>query len=126
MTRDLKASNTVLDALVLRLDNDPLAPEDIIGGTPASASRELMTWRRSSIGVWELTPGTVTDIEVDEVFVVLSGRATVEVDGDDRVLDFGPGSIGRFSAGARTRWTVTETLRKIYILLDAHEKEADR
>ena len=31
------------------------------------------------LGVWEAAPGVQTDVEVDEVFVVLAGAATVEV-----------------------------------------------
>ncbi|HET7801419.1 MAG TPA: hypothetical protein VFL38_13435, partial [Humibacillus xanthopallidus] len=31
----------------------------------------------AEVGVWEMTPGTATDVEADEVFVVLSGRATL-------------------------------------------------
>jgi uncharacterized cupin superfamily protein len=126
MTRELKSPNTVLDAFSLRLDSVALPPDDIVDGTPATASREIMAGRNLSVGVWELTPGTVTDIEVDEVFIVLSGRATVEIDGEERVLQLGPGTIGRLSAGARTRWTVTETLRKVYILLDDGETGAAR
>jgi uncharacterized cupin superfamily protein len=57
----------------------------------------------------------VTDTEVDEVFVVLQGRATLEFDGSDEVLELHPGVVGRLAAGARTRWTVTDTLRKVYI-----------
>ena len=32
------------------------------------------------IGIWEVDPGVTTDIEVDEVFIVLNGSATISVD----------------------------------------------
>jgi uncharacterized cupin superfamily protein len=126
MPTDLKTTNTILDAFSLGLDPNPIPAGDILRGTPTSTIREVMEGDGLSIGVWELTPGTVTDTEADEVFVVLSGRATVEFDGDDRVLHLGPGTIGRLGKGARTRWTVSETLRKVYILPAADEAEVAR
>ena len=67
------------------------------------------------IGVWEMSVGTMTDVEVDEVFVVLSGAATVEFADGTAALRLRAGDIGRLAAGAETTWTVTETLRKIYL-----------
>ena len=31
----------------------------------------------AAVGVWEMTPGVATDVEEDEVFVVLSGSASI-------------------------------------------------
>ncbi len=71
------------------------------------------------IGVWEMTPGTATDIEVDEVFVVLAGRARVEFTPCRRCRApahrHRPGSVVRLTAGMQTTWTVHETLRKVYL-----------
>ena len=64
-------------------------------------------------GIWEITPGVVTDTEADEFFVVHSGRATIEIEGHG-VLNVGPGSVGMFAQGMKTKWTVHETLRKAY------------
>ncbi|WP_395690301.1 cupin domain-containing protein [Nocardioides sp.] len=66
------------------------------------------------IGVWEMAPGTEDDTEVDEVFVVLGGRGTVTF-ADGEVVTLAPGVVVRLHAGERTTWTVTETLRKIYV-----------
>jgi uncharacterized protein len=46
---------------------------------------------------------------------VLSGRATVEVAGGP-TLELAAGSVGFLDEGARTTWTVQETLRKVYVL----------
>jgi hypothetical protein len=61
-------------------------------------------------------PGTATDTEADELFVVALRP------GDDRLrrpslpsLEVGPGSVVRLAEGMRTTWTVMETLRKVYI-----------
>jgi uncharacterized cupin superfamily protein len=73
------------------------------------------------LGVWEITSGIVTDVEADEVFVVLSGRGRVEFD-DDSSIALAAGTVVRLRAGDRTRWIVYETLRKIYVLLPDHEE----
>lgn len=67
------------------------------------------------VGVWQHGVGGSRDVEADEVFVVLSGRATIAV-ADGPVLEVGPGDIGLLSAGSRTTWTIHETLRKVYVL----------
>jgi uncharacterized cupin superfamily protein len=111
--------NTVLNASVLDLEPSPLASSDIVGGSPEAHVSTVVDTPTLSVGVWELTPGTVTDTEIEEVFVVLSGSAVVEFAEDDRILQLSPGTIGRLGAGAQTRWTVTETLRKVYITVPA-------
>ena len=68
-----------------------------------------------AVGIWEHTAGVSRDVEVDEIFVVLRGRATIEV-ADGTILQVGPGDVGVLEAGAQTTWTVHEDLRKIYII----------
>ena len=68
------------------------------------------------VGVWEHVPGTSTDTEVDEVFVVISGAARIDfVEPELPSLEIGPGDVVRLAEGMRTVWTVTETLRKVYV-----------
>jgi uncharacterized cupin superfamily protein len=62
-----------------------------------------------------MTPGTMSDVEADEVFVVLSGSATVEFGDGSPTISIGPGDVVRLAEGAETVWTVTETLRKVYL-----------
>ena len=61
-----------------------------------------------------MSEGTARDTEVDEVFVVLSGRGTVTFSDGER-LDLAPGVAVRLTAGERTEWTVVETLRKVWV-----------
>lgn len=61
-----------------------------------------------------MTPGTATDTEAEEVFVVLSGKARIVFLDDGSTLDVAAGDVVRLRAGQRTSWTVTETLRKVY------------
>ncbi|MFB2582989.1 cupin domain-containing protein [Herbiconiux sp. P15] len=132
-TRSALVPNAAVQASDVGLAHEAVAAEDVVAGSPTTASVELVGEGGSRIGLWEITPGVVTDTEADEVFVVLSGRGRVEflgaVDdagdgaggGVDAVtlpapLDLKPGTVGRLAAGTRTRWTITETLRKVYIL----------
>lgn len=100
---------TVRDAAALGIPLSSLPAEQVVAGAPEAGFVELT----DTIGVWEHTPGTSTDVEADEVFVVLSGRATVRFEGGELALF--PGAVGRLSAGTATVWTVTETLRKVYV-----------
>lgn len=110
------APGTGVDAAALPIAHEPLPTEEVLSGAPTTGAHALATLGGVEIGVWEMTPGTAYDIESDEVFVVLSGRATISFD-DPALPDLtvGPGSVVRLAEGQRTVWTVTETLRKIYI-----------
>ncbi|WP_030268823.1 cupin domain-containing protein [Streptomyces sp. NRRL B-24484] len=99
------------------LEPEPLDPDQIVAGTPEVTGRVLWSSPdgRQLRGLWQITPGTVTDTEADELFVVVSGRATIEVEGGP-VLEVGPGDAAVLRAGDRTTWTVHETLRKAYAI----------
>jgi uncharacterized cupin superfamily protein len=102
------------DILALELETDGPAPEDVIAGSPRTSSRALGRVGETEVGVWQLTEGTVTDTEVDEVFIVLAGDGTVAFP-DGSEIELRPGVAVRLHAGDRTVWTIRETLRKIYI-----------
>ena len=108
---------TVTDAATLPIPLEPLPVAQLVAGSPRAGFIELTAAIGGvEIGVWEHTPGTSTDVETDEVFVVLSGTATVsfEEPGMD-AIELRTGSVARLAAGMRTTWTVHETLRKVYI-----------
>lgn len=106
-----------LDAVGCSLDPDDLPPAKVVAGHPTTGVREIAppAGVAADIGVWEHTVGTSVDVEADEVFVVLSGRATVTYDDGTR-LDIGPGSVVGTPAGVHSTWTVHETLRKVYVI----------
>ena len=85
---------TVLQALELPLEHEPVDADQVIEGSPTT-------------GVAALT-------EVDEVFIVLKGRAILRRD-DGSETELVAGSVGRLEDGEETEWEVHETLRKIYI-----------
>lgn len=107
--------NTVVAAATLELAHEAVADEQSVSGSPTTAAAALSEFAGLELGVWEMSPGTMTDTEADEVFVVLSGAATVEFADGSPTLTLGPGDVVRLSAGAETVWTVTETLRKVYL-----------
>lgn len=107
---------TAADAAALALVHEPLPAAEVIEGSPTTAVHALATLGGTEVGIWEMTPGTASDTETDEVFVVLAGRARIAFDDPELPdLEVGPGSVVRLAEGQRTVWTVTETLRKIYI-----------
>ena len=68
----------------------------------------------AEIGVWGMEPGTEQDTETDEVFVVLAGRGSVTFE-DGETIALRPGVAVRLRAGECTTWTVSETIRKVYV-----------
>lgn len=102
----------VADAVSLVLAHEPVDASQIVAGAPTTGIHEL----DETTGVWEMTPGAMSDVEIDEVFVVLSGDATVEfVDPALPSIELRAGAVVRLEDGMRTVWTVRETLRKVYV-----------
>jgi uncharacterized cupin superfamily protein len=110
-----------LDAATLALEEpESLPAEQVRDGAPTVAERALWTSPDGTVesGIWEITPGVSTDVEAAEVFLVVSGRAVVEIEGGP-VLELAPGVVGSFAGGERTVWRVGETLRKLYTVSTA-------
>ena len=101
-------------SLALALADVPEAQR--IAGSPRTGAAKLGGFGGINLGVWEMTPGTMRDIEVDEIFVVLRGAGTVAFE-DGSVMQLEPGDVVRLHAGQRTVWTVTAALRKVYFTL---------
>ncbi|MCA1780940.1 MAG: cupin domain-containing protein [Dermatophilaceae bacterium] len=88
--------------------------DGVLEGSPTTATRRIGELGDVEVGIWEMSPGTVRDIEVDEIFVVLSGAGKVEFQNGE-VLDLSPGMAVQLHAGEHTTWTITEALRKIWV-----------
>ncbi|MCX2934601.1 cupin domain-containing protein [Mycobacterium sp. CVI_P3] len=108
-------SNSVVHAAALWLEHEPVGNDQSVSGEPQTGIAELGEFGGLQAGVWEMTPGVMRDVEAEELFVVLSGAATVEFDDGSPALTLGPGDVVRLTQGAKTVWTVTETLRKVYL-----------
>lgn len=91
----------------------------IIAGSPAESS--MSSWQHGAldVGVWECTPGEFPFSRegYQEVFCVLSGRATLHIDGG-LSLELVPGAAILTPSGTTGRWVVHETLRKAYVTID--------
>jgi hypothetical protein len=96
------------------LEKSPLEPGQVVDGDPEVRHLGLHEDDALAIGIWQHSVGVSTDVETDELFVVLSGRATIQVDGGP-TLQVAAGDVGLLPAGARTTWTIHETLRKVYV-----------
>ena len=106
------AAIAALDLIIVR---EPVAADQVVDGAPTTGFTTVTTFGELEVGVWEMTVGAMQDVESDEFFVVIAGRATVTFDADDRVMNLSVGSVARLAAGEHTVWTVTETIRKVYI-----------
>ncbi|MEJ6488343.1 cupin domain-containing protein [Leucobacter sp. USCH14] len=114
--------NAALHGTRLDVALDAVDAEETVAGSPHQGIAELGGIGGAELGVWELRGGTVTDTEVDEIFIVLSGGASIELlevpgapEEAGRVFDVAAGDIMRLAAGTRTRWTVTDHIRKVYV-----------
>ncbi|GAB3606021.1 cupin domain-containing protein [Conyzicola nivalis] len=102
-------------ALAVDVPLDAVQVDDVLDGEPATGTVVLGEFDGREYGVWEITPGAMSDVENDEFFVVVAGAGSVEFLDDEVVVHLVPGSVMTLSAGARTIWTVTQTLRKVWM-----------
>lgn len=97
-----------------QLRPEPLDPDQILTGSPEVEELTLIEAEDGSIsGLWQLSPGTVTDTEVEESFLVIAGRGKVTFQ-DGRIVELAPGVTHHFEGGEVTTWTIEETLLKAY------------
>jgi uncharacterized cupin superfamily protein len=112
--------NDVTGSFALHAADVPLSPGEldssqVLAGSPLVTEAVLSESADGRVvrGIWRITEGTVTDVEQDELFVVLEGRATIDVEGGP-TLRVGPGDVCVLERGARTTWVVHEALRKVF------------
>jgi len=57
------------------------------------------------------------DSEVEEIFIVIAGEATLTrtIDGEEVTVELRPGVVCHLEEGEQNRWDVRVALRKIYI-----------
>lgn len=96
-----------------QLEPEELDPSQIIVGNPEVSSLTLYEQDGVEAGLWQITPGEVTDVEATETFMVIKGRAVIEYS-DGRAFTVGPGDSHHFEGGEETTWKVEQTLLKAY------------
>lgn len=113
----MNGSIKLASAANAQLNRTAVPADQVESGSPETGILELEDFAGMSIGIWEHTEGVSTDTEVDEVFIVISGGATIEFTDDDTPsLEVAAGDIVRLSAGVKTRWIVRDHLRKVYLV----------
>lgn len=93
---------------------ESLSPDGVSEALATASAALVEGTVLAEVGLWEAGPGTDTDVEADEVFLVLGGRGTVRFE-DGSEIDLRPGVLVRLHAGDRTTWVVSERLRKLYV-----------
>ena len=91
--------------------------------TPHESSMSLWAHDQLDVGVWQCTPGEFTFRRdgYDEVFCVLSGHATLHIDGPNgpgQAFELVPGAVILTPAGSTGRWVVHDTIRKAYTIIN--------
>jgi len=106
----------VAQAVAEELDLEPVDPAQVVSGNPATGYRDFGSWQGLDVGVWEMTPGSMRDVEVEEVFVVIAGDATLTriKGGAVETVELSPGVVCHLEAGEDNLWEVRVALRKIY------------
>lgn len=93
---------------------------EVVEGAPRQGILTLGPVGGCEAGIWELRDGTVSDTEVDEVFLVISGSAVIELLDEGRTVEVTAGDVMRLVAGTRTRWRVPEHIRKVFLTAPEH------
>lgn len=111
---------TVAALAPLARDLGPFAPKPTaLEEGVLEASDSLWSIPGVDAGYWECTPGrfSATREGYAEVCQFLSGRVTIEVEGEEPVT-FGAGDTLVTPSGWRGVWHVHETVRKLYVIID--------
>jgi uncharacterized cupin superfamily protein len=93
---------------------EPSAATPSEGGAPRLVDTPVCSVGDVQVGLWQIGAGSATDVEVDEVFLVLTGSGQVTF-GDGSVLPLRPGMLVRLVEGDQTTWLIEQPLRKLYV-----------
>ncbi len=98
---------------------EPAGPRsDADRGDPHVAYREISNTDGIEVGVWECTPGgwAISDRPDTEVGMIVGGRGTI-TDAEGAVRELEPGVVVTLPQGWSGRWDISETLRKVYVIV---------
>lgn len=116
---EIGANTRSVDALSVELAHEPVPAEQSLAGDPTTAAESLGEIFGAEFGLWKMSAGTMSDVEAEELFIVLSGTATVTihpVNGfEEQTVNLVPGSICHLREGMNTTWVLEAPLRKMYL-----------
>ncbi|MEY4533136.1 MAG: hypothetical protein RI926_905 [Actinomycetota bacterium] len=117
MANDFWATNFFFDASSADILMEPAPAGQVLSGMPETGYIELGIWSGQEVGVWEMSPGIMSDVEVDEVCVILRGTGSVQrtIGGAAVQQELKPGAVFELHEGEETIWTVSQSVRKIYL-----------
>jgi uncharacterized cupin superfamily protein len=73
-------------------------------------------WSHTAM-LWRCEPMTFDyDFPGDESFVVIEGRVRIALKDGSGVIEFGAGDVGSFPKGAKSVWTVVQTIVKFTVV----------
>ena len=87
-------------------------------GDPQVSVQEVSNTDGVAAGVWECTPGgwPVVNRADTEVATILSGAGKI-TDENGTVTEIGAGTVVTLPKGWTGRWDITETARKVYVII---------
>ncbi len=105
------------DALALAIPTEHVPADQVTDGSPGTGSIPLTEWDDRDVGVWVMTPGSMTDVETDEVCIIIAGAGVVHrtLNGVRVEQPLIAGTVLQLHSGEETLWIVTETIRKVYL-----------
>jgi uncharacterized protein len=88
-------------------------------GDPQTSAISFFSGHGVDVGVWECTPGgwAIVDRPTTETMLLLAGVVTITPDGGEPV-ELAEGDVFVLPKGWSGRWDITETVRKLYVLVD--------
>lgn len=108
-----------IDAMGIDLNLEPVQAGLLVNGNPGTAVQRLGEIFDVEFGLWEMSEGSMRDVEAEELFIVLSGKASVRVEPvngfEAEEFSLLPGSICHLREGMHTIWMVDQPLRKVYL-----------
>ncbi|WP_210149198.1 cupin domain-containing protein [Paeniglutamicibacter terrestris] len=108
-----------VNAPEVRLEHESVPAVQVLAGNPSTAAKRLGEVFGVEFGLWEMSAGSMSDVEAEELFIVLSGSATVQIHArngfEAAELRLLPGTVCHLSEGMHTSWTLDGPLRKMYL-----------
>jgi uncharacterized protein len=124
-TPDLSPTDTLRTMVVAYADVldaalEPIGPR--VGadrGDPQMGTKVFFSGHGVEVGVWECTPGgwAIVDRPTTETMMLLGGTVTITPAGGEPV-GLSEGDVFVLPRGWSGRWDITETVRKLYVLVD--------
>ena len=88
----------VFTAADIAVNQQPLPEDQLITPGVTAGEAEVDATGPLEVGVWEHSVGSSTAVEIDEVFVIISGRGRI-TDASGNVVELAPGVVGVLPAG---------------------------